>query len=167
MMISIAVAALTGLPSGLAVGAVLDDYLYLSSVSSSPRPVESSSGSSRIPEGVEMSDHYPGIPRGNQTLFQESELEGTSMSTVLIGNESSGYVAATLSTFVVGNQSMKELMEEELSEYPLRDPLSIAIPMTCIYMLILISGLVGNISTCAVIARTNYMHTATNYYLFR
>ncbi|XP_035712804.1 pyrokinin-1 receptor isoform X2 [Folsomia candida] len=65
-----------------------------------------------------------------------------------------------------GNLSIEELMKLELAEYPLRDPLSIAIPMTLIYSLILLSGLVGNVSTCIVIAKISYMHTATNYYLF-
>ncbi|XP_076353231.1 pyrokinin-1 receptor-like [Tachypleus tridentatus] len=49
---------------------------------------------------------------------------------------------------------------------PKRDPLSTVIPMTLIYTVILLSGVVGNICTCVVIARNNYMHTATNYYLF-
>lgn len=49
---------------------------------------------------------------------------------------------------------------------PRRDPLYIVIPMTCVYAVILVSGVVGNISTCVVIARNKHMHTATNYYLF-
>ncbi|XP_050520128.1 pyrokinin-1 receptor-like [Daktulosphaira vitifoliae] len=47
-----------------------------------------------------------------------------------------------------------------------RDPLLVIVPVTLIYILILASGLVGNVSTCIVIARNKYMHTATNYYLF-
>ncbi|XP_076372880.1 pyrokinin-1 receptor-like [Tachypleus tridentatus] len=49
---------------------------------------------------------------------------------------------------------------------PKRDPLSTAIPMTLIYTVILVSGVVGNICTCVVIAKNKCMHTATNYYLF-
>lgn len=49
---------------------------------------------------------------------------------------------------------------------PTRDPLYVVIPITCIYMLIFISGVVGNISTCIVISKNRSMHTATNYYLF-
>lgn len=41
-----------------------------------------------------------------------------------------------------------------------------ALQMTIIYILILMTGLVGNISTCIVISRNKYMHSATNYYLF-
>ena len=56
-----------------------------------------------------------------------------------------------------------------LSQYDViskRDPLSILIPITVIYVVILLTGLVGNVSTCVVIARNKHMHTATNYYLF-
>ena len=41
-----------------------------------------------------------------------------------------------------------------------------AIVLTIIYCLIFISGVIGNFCTCIVITRNNYMHTATNYYLF-
>lgn len=49
---------------------------------------------------------------------------------------------------------------------PPRDPLYVVIPITFIYIIIFITGVVGNISTCIVIARHRSMHTATNYYLF-
>uniref|UniRef100_A0A182QPY3 G-protein coupled receptors family 1 profile domain-containing protein n=1 Tax=Anopheles farauti TaxID=69004 RepID=A0A182QPY3_9DIPT len=49
---------------------------------------------------------------------------------------------------------------------PKRDPLYVVIPITIIYLLIFLTGVVGNISTCIVIARNRSMHTATNYYLF-
>ncbi|XP_054710857.1 pyrokinin-1 receptor-like [Uloborus diversus] len=38
--------------------------------------------------------------------------------------------------------------------------------MTFIYLVILVTGVIGNVCTCIVIARNRYMHTATNYYLF-
>ncbi|KAK9302921.1 hypothetical protein QLX08_005193 [Tetragonisca angustula] len=47
-----------------------------------------------------------------------------------------------------------------------RDPLYIVLPITVIYAVIFLTGLVGNVSTCVVIARNKSMHTATNYYLF-
>lgn len=52
------------------------------------------------------------------------------------------------------------------SQTPIRESLYIVIPMTLIYSLIFIVGLIGNISTCIVITRTKILHTATNYYLF-
>ncbi len=35
-----------------------------------------------------------------------------------------------------------------------------------VYCLIFLTGVVGNVSTCIVIIRNSYMHSATNYYLF-
>ncbi|KAF0763399.1 pyrokinin-1 receptor-like isoform X2, partial [Aphis craccivora] len=49
---------------------------------------------------------------------------------------------------------------------PRRDSLPVVVPVTLIYTLIFATGIVGNVSTCIVIARNKYMHTATNYYLF-
>lgn len=50
--------------------------------------------------------------------------------------------------------------------YPVRDSLGFVIPLTFIYSVIFISGLLGNVITCVVITRNKNMHTATNYYLF-
>lgn len=47
-----------------------------------------------------------------------------------------------------------------------RHPLYVVLPMTVIYVVIFFTGVIGNISTCVVIARNKSMHTATNYYLF-
>lgn len=47
-----------------------------------------------------------------------------------------------------------------------RDSLYVVIPVTIIYASIFLTGIVGNVSTCIVIARNKSMHTATNYYLF-
>lgn len=49
---------------------------------------------------------------------------------------------------------------------PHRDPLYVVIPITIIYAAIFLTGIIGNISTCIVIAKNKHMHTATNYYLF-
>ncbi|XP_049800119.1 pyrokinin-1 receptor-like [Schistocerca nitens] len=49
---------------------------------------------------------------------------------------------------------------------PKRDPLYIVVPITIIYAVIFLTGIIGNISTCIVISRNKHMHTATNYYLF-
>ena len=47
-----------------------------------------------------------------------------------------------------------------------QDSLATVIPMTILYTLIFITGVIGNICTCIVICRNKYMRTATNYYLF-
>lgn len=57
-------------------------------------------------------------------------------------------------------------MEEILLPTDNREPLYIVIPMSVTYGIIFLTGLIGNISTCVVIARNKSMHTATNYYLF-
>ncbi|XP_068081221.1 pyrokinin-1 receptor-like [Anabrus simplex] len=49
---------------------------------------------------------------------------------------------------------------------PRRDPLYVVIPVTALYGAIFVAGLLGNVSTCVVIARNRHLHTATNYYLF-
>ncbi|CAK1601119.1 unnamed protein product [Parnassius mnemosyne] len=49
---------------------------------------------------------------------------------------------------------------------PQRDSLYIVLPITIIYALIFITGLIGNIFTCIVIVRNKSLQTATNYYLF-
>ena len=42
----------------------------------------------------------------------------------------------------------------------------LVIPITIVYILIFVSGVVGNVAVCAVIIRNPSMHTATNCYLF-
>ena len=46
-----------------------------------------------------------------------------------------------------------------------RRPAELAV-LTIVYCVIFVSGVIGNVSTCIVITRHGYMHTATNYYLF-
>jgi hypothetical protein len=41
-----------------------------------------------------------------------------------------------------------------------------AVALTIVYTVILLTGVIGNVVTCAVIVRNTYMHTATNCYLF-
>lgn len=38
--------------------------------------------------------------------------------------------------------------------------------LSALYCLMFLSGVIGNLCTCVVIARNRFMHTATNYYLF-
>jgi len=48
---------------------------------------------------------------------------------------------------------------------PRRQELAKAVPMTLVYAAVFLTGVVGNVATCIVIARHRYMHTATNFYL--
>lgn len=43
---------------------------------------------------------------------------------------------------------------------------AVLILLTVIYVIIFITGVLGNVVTCIVIARNKGMHTAVNYYLF-
>ncbi|XP_034245054.1 pyrokinin-1 receptor-like [Thrips palmi] len=47
-----------------------------------------------------------------------------------------------------------------------RDPPHIIIPLSAMYVIVFVFGLLGNISTCIVIGRNRQMRTATNFYLF-
>jgi len=62
--------------------------------------------------------------------------------------------------------SMTTAVDLELLLGPRRQDVSTALPMTVVYALIFVTGLIGNISTCVVIASNHYMHTTTNYCLF-
>ncbi|XP_059047387.1 pyrokinin-1 receptor-like [Achroia grisella] len=46
------------------------------------------------------------------------------------------------------------------------DSLNLLVPVSIAYCIIFAAGILGNISTCVVIARNRSMHTATNFYLF-
>ena len=73
-------------------------------------------------------------------------------------NNSSGNV--TNGTFIV---------EDFLEDYmgPQRaQGLPETILLTTIYFIILVTGIIGNVCTCIVIYKNQYMRTATNYYLF-
>lgn len=76
-------------------------------------------------------------------------------------------VAANYSTL---NESFPTIVEQsdefEFVNYDNRDSLYLVVPITLCYVLIFITGCIGNISTCIVIARNKSMYSATNYYLF-
>ena len=76
-----------------------------------------------------------------------------------------------LATNTLNGSNTTELWnEKEYIEAYLGTKRSVGLPeaivLTIIYCLIFISGVIGNFCTCIVITRNNYMHTATNYYLF-
>lgn len=79
-------------------------------------------------------------------------------SNTMFDFDDDGYV--NLSDYLNGTWAVSgEVMEK-------RDSLYVVVPLTCVYAVILVTGLVGNVSTCVVIARNKHMHTPTNYYLF-
>lgn len=64
------------------------------------------------------------------------------------------------------NESQYSNESELLNQLPIRDSLGIVVPITILYCIIFVTGVIGNITTCIVISRNKSMHTATNYYLF-
>lgn len=79
----------------------------------------------------------------------------------------SGY----LNVSVFGTSNPTDVNASNQTEYvfdlgPIRDSLSLVIPITVIYVLIFKSGVFGNVCTCLVISRNRHMRTTTNYYLF-
>lgn len=62
------------------------------------------------------------------------------------------------------NESIEEYLVRMLG--PKRLPLAVVLPITIIYVAIFVSGIIGNVAVCVVIARNKSMRTATNYYLF-
>ncbi|XP_045534577.1 pyrokinin-1 receptor [Papilio machaon] len=67
---------------------------------------------------------------------------------------------ATLNISLIGS------VDPTLVFGPQRDSLYIVVPITIIYAMIFVTGLIGNIFTCIVIVRNKSLRTATNYYLF-
>lgn len=68
-------------------------------------------------------------------------------------------------TFIL-NTTDTDISDFETLFGPRRDSLYIVIPITIIYVIIFVTGLIGNVSTCIVISRNKSMQTTTNYYLF-
>ncbi|KFM70081.1 Neuromedin-U receptor 2, partial [Stegodyphus mimosarum] len=86
-------------------------------------------------------------------------------------NEVEDVVVATLNASWINcsngtsaEEDMEELVRNTLG--PKRLPLNWLIPLTFVYSVIFLTGIVGNVCTCLVIARNQYMQTATNCYLF-
>jgi len=53
-----------------------------------------------------------------------------------------------------------------VSDSPMDESLTLRTAFTVCYALIFVAGVLGNLITCIVISRNNFMHTATNFYLF-
>ena len=68
--------------------------------------------------------------------------------------------AANITGILKGNLSLEALLG-----YRYR-PFVECVVLIVIYVIIFITGVIGNVITCVVIARNSYMQTATNYYLF-
>lgn len=87
------------------------------------------------------------------------DIENITFSSVMIADNSSHN--ETFPTVIVDSDQFYIVSENDN-----RDSLYLVIPITLIYAIIFITGCIGNISTCIVIARNKSMYSATNYYLF-
>lgn len=78
--------------------------------------------------------------------------------------------SSSIETNITTLDSNVILNEENITLYSVysskHETLLVVVPITIIYSLIFITGLIGNISTCIVIYKNKTMHTATNFYLF-
>jgi neuromedin U receptor 1 len=72
--------------------------------------------------------------------------------------------ATTEAAAEAANVTLQEYLESQLGVQTL--PLHVVVPITALYSLISLTGIVGNVVVCMVIAKHPNMHTATNYYLF-
>jgi 7 transmembrane receptor (rhodopsin family) len=68
-----------------------------------------------------------------------------------------------MTNFTASPDILNDTVKNEV-EY--RDPLAIIVPISICYLIIFLTGILGNVITCVVIAKNKTMHTATNYYLF-
>jgi 7 transmembrane receptor (rhodopsin family) len=60
----------------------------------------------------------------------------------------------------------EEFIKAQNSHFDVANSEVILILLTVIYVIIFITGVLGNVVTCIVIAKNKGMHTAVNYYLF-
>ena len=75
-------------------------------------------------------------------------------------------ISSTTDDLMNATGTSTTMVNLELLLGPRQQDISTAVPMTVIYTVIFVTGLIGNVSTCVVIARNYYMHTTTNYCLF-
>ncbi|XP_046568005.1 pyrokinin-1 receptor-like [Haliotis rubra] len=88
------------------------------------------------------------------------------VATVLI-NDSTKVLPGAVGGDVRTNTSnfdVEDFLVESFGER--RKDLASVITLTIVYSVIFLTGVIGNMSTCIVITKNSYLHSATNYYLF-
>lgn len=98
------------------------------------------------------------------TLEALSRYPTTLFPNVLNNTSSDWLLSENITGADSDNTSVEQILLENLG--PKQRDISSVIILLIIYSLIFISGTLGNICTCIVIARNAYMQTTTNYYLF-
>lgn len=82
---------------------------------------------------------------------------------MLFSENSSIYLSNVTKTSQLDIQSQQVL---NIPSFDVTKSEVILILLTVIYIIIFITGILGNVVTCIVIAKNKSMHTAVNYYLF-
>lgn len=99
------------------------------------------------------------VDQNSNSIISDIELSAKNMtSTVLYNFSPEPFDNFTISPDIL-NATVK-------NEGGFRDPLTIILPISFFYLIIFVTGILGNVITCVVIANNKTMHTATNYYLF-
>lgn len=101
------------------------------------------------------------------TIYQNDTLSDVNS---VMKMDNTTFVSLVSANYSSLNESFPTIVEQsdefEFVDSDNRDSLYLIVPITLIYVIIFITGCIGNISTCIVIARNKSMYSATNYYLF-
>lgn len=96
---------------------------------------------------------------------------GTTNISIIIRNYARMLFSENSSIYLpnVTKTSQQDIQSQQVFNIPSFDVTKsevILILLTVIYIIIFITGILGNVVTCIVIAKNKSMHTAVNYYLF-
>jgi hypothetical protein len=91
----------------------------------------------------------------------------TNVSVILKSDET--FMFGDIFSIVLGNVTSNISNNSSTTKYIMDDSghfFILKIVLTVIYVIIFITGVLGNVVTCIVISKNRSMHTAVNYYLF-
>lgn len=89
---------------------------------------------------------------GVDVLLQQSVNSSTESSTLVVSNEEAS-TTPDIPTYIAQHLGAQHL------------PLTTIVPISVVYAIIFVLGVLGNVSTICVILKNKYMHTPTNVYL--
>lgn len=102
------------------------------------------------------SDKSPGVGVNDDRYYDFNNLSGLLKS-------DDNYLINESITLIASNVSANN-DNDNLDEY--ENFFILKVVLSVVYVIIFITGLLGNIVTCIVISKNRSMHTAVNYYLF-
>ena len=87
------------------------------------------------------------------------------ITTTLLSSTSEAIITTTTATSEIFNSTPDDAtyIADRLGAKHL--PLTTSIPISVVYAIIFVVGVLGNVSTICVILKNKYMHTSTNVYL--